>query len=353
MRKSGFCGTTIYKGEAATLIENIQSEEMLMKRIKILLTTLFLSVCALGFSVGCGEVAASESGESSFLKDDSRESSSVDLESMEETVSSEEIESSEESLESIEETVSNEEIESSEESLESIEETVSNEEMESSEESAESMDETVSSEEMESSEESAESMDEAVSSEEIESSEESLESIEETVSSEEIESSEEVETPTGVLEGEAPVGTRYKLGDVMYDFTVTTSDGGTFTLSEVLQEKELVVINFWATWCPPCKAEFPAMNAVLLEYGDSVDCIAISVSDSNAAVQAFKNENGYSFKMAAVGAGNNLEDFFGVYAIPHTVMVDRYGVIVFNETGARTDTAFWRNTFEKFIGEDY
>ena len=95
------------------------------------------------------------------------------------------------------------------------------------------------------------------------------------------------------------------------------------------------------------------MNAVLLEYGDSVDCIAISVSDSNAAVQAFKNENGYSFKMAAVGAGNNLEDFFGVYAIPHTVMVDRYGVIVFNETGARTDTAFWRNTFEKFIGEDY
>ncbi len=52
----------------------------------------------------------------------------------------------------------------------------------------------------------------------------------------------------------------YWLGDKMDDFTVTMSDGKEMTLSKILETKELVILNFWATWCGPCRMEFPYME---------------------------------------------------------------------------------------------
>ena len=158
--------------------------------------------------------------------------------------------------------------------------------------------------------------------------------------------------PTGVMQGELPAGNIYRLGDVMYDFTATLSDGSTFTLSNVLKEKELVVINFWATWCGPCKSEFPMMNTALLQY-TSVDCIAISTTDDKASVASFKQSNNYSFNMAGQGAGGNLTEKFAVGSIPHTVLVDRYGVIVMNEVGSLPNLSDWTTRFDTFVGDDY
>lgn len=50
------------------------------------------------------------------------------------------------------------------------------------------------------------------------------------------------------------------LGGPMPDFTVSTLDGGTFTLSDALKEKDAVLVNFWATWCGPCAFEFPYLE---------------------------------------------------------------------------------------------
>ena len=158
--------------------------------------------------------------------------------------------------------------------------------------------------------------------------------------------------PTGVMQGELPAGAIYHLGDVMYDFTATLSDGSTFTLSNVLQEKELVVINFWATWCGPCKDEFPMMNTALLQY-EGVDCIAISTTDDKGSVASFKQSNNYSFNMAGQGAGNNLKDRFPGEGIPHTVMVDRYGVIVMNHVRSLPNLTDWTTRFDAFVGDEY
>ena len=159
-------------------------------------------------------------------------------------------------------------------------------------------------------------------------------------------------TPKGILDGTPAANTRYKLGDIVHDFSIMTSDEKTFTLSNILAEKELVIINFWGTQCGPCKQEFPAMQNALISYSDSVDCIAISTYDPQSSVQRFKKENGLTFNMAAAGAGN-LASYFPVSAIPQTYMIDRYGVVVFDHMGSMTAASDWTVRFDKFLGEDY
>lgn len=159
-------------------------------------------------------------------------------------------------------------------------------------------------------------------------------------------------TPTGVLDGELPDGQIYRLGDVIHDFTTITAENETFTLSDVLQERQLVVINFWALRCGPCKQEFPIMNQALLMYKDTVDCIAFNQEDTKDQILSYKFSSEFSFKMTNVYASNMVSKF-GVSAIPQTVMIDRYGVVVFNEVGSMLNLTEWTNVFDTFLGDDY
>ena len=55
------------------------------------------------------------------------------------------------------------------------------------------------------------------------------------------------------------------LGNPFPDFTATDTEGNPFTLSEALKDHEAVLINFWASWCPPCRGEFPYLEQVRAE----------------------------------------------------------------------------------------
>ena len=157
-------------------------------------------------------------------------------------------------------------------------------------------------------------------------------------------------TPTGILEGDAPSGTRYKLGDVIYDFTATTVEEEAFTLSKILEEKQLVVINFWATWCGPCKAELPHFNELQKNYGEHVQVIALTGGNgmkgytgignwltSNPEADGWED---YAIKFGYYNEKNN--DIFYEYGLttqaswPSTVMVDENGEIVFIRKGGMT-----------------
>ena len=163
--------------------------------------------------------------------------------------------------------------------------------------------------------------------------------------------------PTGVIKDTPPLGTFYslgKVGEVMYDFTATTSDGNEFTLSEVLQEKELVVLNFWATWCGPCKEEFPAMNNAYKSYEDRVSILAISTTNSMAEVSDFKAKNGLTFDMTSgLECGANVLKWFDTSGVPVTVMIDRYGAITYYHMGNMTAAIDFTTRFDKFLGDDY
>lgn len=153
--------------------------------------------------------------------------------------------------------------------------------------------------------------------------------------------------------GSAAAESVYQQGDKIEDFTVTTWDNKTITLSEVLKEKEMVLINIWASWCGPCRFEFPFMEEAYQQYQDKVEIIALSCEPTDTAdvLESFVSELGLTFPVAQDTV--DLAYRFNATSIPTSIVVDRYGVICYIHTGALTDASYFTRLFEAFLGEDY
>ena len=160
-------------------------------------------------------------------------------------------------------------------------------------------------------------------------------------------------------------GVKYTLGSVMHDFTITASDGSTYTLSELLKEKDAVVLNFWYTTCSYCVQEFPYLDAVYKNFSDKIEVLALNNTgyDSDSEVAAFHDyyyetydaddttNGGLSFPCAneELGVGNA----FSLSGYPTSVVIDRYGVVSFIYSGGLPSDAYWTYIFEAFTGDDY
>jgi peroxiredoxin len=107
------------------------------------------------------------------------------------------------------------------------------------------------------------------------------------------------------------------------DFTVTTIDGATMTLSEWRGKR--VVVNFWATWCPPCRKEIPHLVKLINDTSrDDLVILGIS-SEEAAAVESFAKKNQLNYPLAS--APQLPAPFDDVRSIPTTFFIDRRGVI--------------------------
>lgn len=156
---------------------------------------------------------------------------------------------------------------------------------------------------------------------------------------------------SSVIKDENVADGKFKLGDVMYDFTVTDSKGEKFTLSEVLSEKKLVVLNFWYTTCSWCLTEFPIMDEVYKEYSDDVAIIALDPLDGEDAVKSFANDMSLSFPLAA--CAGSWASSFEIQGYPTSVFIDRYGTICLIESGAITSRRPFINVFDHFTNPEY
>ena len=144
------------------------------------------------------------------------------------------------------------------------------------------------------------------------------------------------------------------LGQPFPDFTAKDTEGNEFTLSEALKDHEAVLINIWATWCPPCRNEFPDLNEVYLEYRDRVAFIALSSegNDTDSVIEGFRKELGLSIPMGREGK-TGLSSYLGIMGIPTTVIVDRFGNAVFMQSGAFSGAAEVKRLLDVFLGETY
>lgn len=141
-----------------------------------------------------------------------------------------------------------------------------------------------------------------------------------------------------------------KVGMLLPDFSVTTAEGETFTLSEALKDHDLVLINLWATWCGYCKMEFPYLEEAYEEYKDRVEVIALSTeySDTAEVMMEFAKENNLTF-LFAQDEKFRMTRCFNIEGVPTSVLVDRNGQVVWTQVGAMPSTQAFRDVFDEYL----
>jgi peroxiredoxin len=122
------------------------------------------------------------------------------------------------------------------------------------------------------------------------------------------------------------------VGDPVPPFTVDTIDGKSFSVEET--RGDVVVINFFATWCGPCLQELPHVERLWKEYRDKpgFHLLVIGRGESVESVQSFRKKHGFSFPMAA-DPDRAIFSRFATQSIPRTLLISREGTIVTSLVG--------------------
>lgn len=125
----------------------------------------------------------------------------------------------------------------------------------------------------------------------------------------------------------------YEIGNVLPDFSVTDLNGKSKNIKEF--RGKTVMLNFWATWCPPCRAEMPSMEKLWNKSKNkNFVIVAVSVDESSTSkVTEFIKKNKYTFPVFHDVSGK-LAEMFLIRSIPTTYIVDKSGVIVSKYLGA-------------------
>ena len=122
------------------------------------------------------------------------------------------------------------------------------------------------------------------------------------------------------------------------DFKVYNSDGTEITFSKKIGKP--VIINFWATWCGPCKSEMPYFEEAYKKYGDKIEFMMINptdgANDTNESVDKFLEEYGYSFPVYR-DYDSDAVSVYGVTAFPTTFLVDKNGYFIGGYEGVMTE----------------
>ncbi len=135
-----------------------------------------------------------------------------------------------------------------------------------------------------------------------------------------------IATPTGAVH-------RVQIGKPAPDFSLPALGGKKISLAGF--KGKAVFLNFWATWCPPCKEEMPSMEKVYREQkGRGLEILAISIDKGGKEVEGFQKEFGLSFPIL-LDPDNLVAALYELAFVPTTYLIDRAGNVVFRETQYR------------------
>jgi peroxiredoxin len=115
------------------------------------------------------------------------------------------------------------------------------------------------------------------------------------------------------------------------DFSLQSREGGTVSLADL--KGQVVMVNFWATWCGPCRQEMPHLEALYQRYGDlGFTLLGVNVEEDASGADEFLAETPVSFPILFDPA-NQVSELYDVIAMPSTVLVDRSGNMRFIHHG--------------------
>jgi len=120
------------------------------------------------------------------------------------------------------------------------------------------------------------------------------------------------------------------IGDKAVDFTLKTFDGGEFSLST--HAGSPVLINFWASWCGPCRFEGPLMEKLYKRFKGRVVFVGVAIQDSEKGSRKYLQQNGWTFP-AGPDVGDRLGVAYNVQGIPKTVIIKRDGTVGYIQSG--------------------
>jgi peroxiredoxin len=121
------------------------------------------------------------------------------------------------------------------------------------------------------------------------------------------------------------------------DFTLTELSGKTWTLKE--QRGKVVVLNFWATWCPPCRKEMPDLETLYQQFKDQ-GLVILAISDEDAGkVKPFVAQQKVTYPIL-LDPGRKVNELFQIEGIPKTFVYDRNGKLVAQSIDMRTRRQF-------------
>ena len=120
------------------------------------------------------------------------------------------------------------------------------------------------------------------------------------------------------------------------DFTLKTLNDSSYTLSKM--EGKVVLINFWATWCGPCRMEIPEFNELQKSYHErGLNILGISVSDNKKQLKNFTKSFTVDYPLlygSAKDMNKVMRDYDGVYAVPSSFLIGKNGNIIWKYPGA-------------------
>lgn len=171
--------------------------------------------------------------------------------------------------------------------------------------------------------------------------------------------SQEPTTPEkSIIYDEMPENYSYNVGDQIYYFGHKDIDGNEHYIDLLINNKELVVINFFATWCEPCVMELPFFEQYQQENADKVQILVYSteVNDNKGSLSRFKERNNLSLPFILYDL-EFLLPFFNTLnsegKIPFTICIDRYGTLVSAHIGMMMSYHMVKSSFDQYLGNDY
>ena len=141
-----------------------------------------------------------------------------------------------------------------------------------------------------------------------------------------------------------------KEGTAIVDFELQDLSGGSRRLSDF--KGKVVFLNFWATWCGPCRFEMPSMESLYQRLnGKGLEIVAVNLQEDRKSVQRFVDELGLSFPVLLDTTGR-IGATYGARSIPMTYLVDRDGNVIAGTIGTREwNTQDYIHFFEKLLAE--
>lgn len=140
-----------------------------------------------------------------------------------------------------------------------------------------------------------------------------------------------------VIVNSRDVGERKVLavGEAAPNFTLMDLEGNARTLSDYAGKG--VFLNFWGTWCEPCKKEMPAMTRQYAQFKDEgVEVLAVNIEQSTFEVKNFMRQYGLNFPVAIDTTGD-VKYAYSIIQLPATILIDEHGIVTNILTGEMTE----------------